>query len=330
MKRPVVFFAKVPDPGMLQRVEFYAQDIRILKDLGCDLHIVTRPTELRPADLYFVWWWTWAVPPILMAHLTNRPALVTGTFDYWLYLKRPRWQQWLLRGALKHASSNIFVSELERRQVPARLTVRDPCYSPHIVDTEVYCPGGLREPNLVFTIAWTGRLNSWRKCIPEILRAAAKLLGSDPALRFLIAGEQGSHYPALMAQARELGIADRLSFLGTISRAEKIRLFQSCTVYLQPSRFEGFGLAILEAMSCGAPVVTSPAGAVPEVVGDSAVLVDGTSPAAIAEGVRNLLADSGLRAELGAAGRWRAQTLFNYRRRKRELGAILERTLRRL
>jgi glycosyltransferase involved in cell wall biosynthesis len=70
---------------------------------------------------------------------------------------------------------------------------------------------------------------------------------------------------------------------------------RECTVYLQPTRYEGFGLAILEAMSCGAPVVTSARGAVPEVVGDTAILVDGTSPMAIADGVLQYLGNRLLR-----------------------------------
>ena len=54
---------------MLRRVEFYAQDLRILADLGFDVRIATKLTELRPADLYFVWWWTWAFFPVLITRL---------------------------------------------------------------------------------------------------------------------------------------------------------------------------------------------------------------------------------------------------------------------
>ena len=98
---------------------------------------------------------------------------------------------------------------------------------------------------------------------------------------------------------------------------------QSCAVYVQPTRYEGFGVAILEAMSCGAPVVTSPVGAVPQVVGNCAELVDGESPSAIAMGVLRLLNEPGQRARLSRGGRLRAVAGFSYEQRKARLSKVI-------
>ena len=95
-------------------------------------------------------------------------------------------------------------------------------------------------------------------------------------------------------------------------------------MYLQPTRYEGFGLAILEAMSCGAPVVTSPCGAVPEVVGDTALLVDGASPPNIAEGILQYLGDPSLRETMGRQARQRAVDRFQYAKRRDKMIALID------
>jgi glycosyltransferase involved in cell wall biosynthesis len=116
---------------------------------------------------------------------------------------------------------------------------------------------------------------------------------------------------------------DSVEFPGVISREQKISLMQHCKIYVSPSWYEGFGLTILEAMSCGAPVISSPVGAVPEVVGDAGLLVDGTSPEAIADAVNRYAEDATLREEVGRRGRIRAETEFPYSRRKRDLAKVI-------
>ncbi|MGE5073306.1 MAG: glycosyltransferase, partial [Anaerolineae bacterium] len=83
-------------------------------------------------------------------------------------------------------------------------------------------------------------------------------------------------------------------------------LYAGATLFIMPSLFEGFGLSILEAMACGAPVITSAAGALPEVAGDAAVLVDPTSAEGMAEAMRNLLMDDTKRFALQQKGLERA------------------------
>src|SRR5262249_28743421 len=153
----------------------------------------------------------------------------------------------------------------------------------------------------------------------ELIQAAPLIRRTHPEIRFVIAGEKGTAYPRLQELAQSLGVADALEFVGKISAEEKIRWMQRCRVYLQPSRHEGFGLAMLEAMSCGAPVVSRPVGAVPEVIGDAGILVESDSPQAIAQAVINLLDQPATRQELGERSRQRAIEVFPFERRKVEL-----------
>ena len=317
------FFAKVDDPAILDRVEFYAQDIRILRDLGFEVRVATKVQELAPADVFFVWWWTWAAFPVAYARLRGKPVVVTGTMNWHVHRERNRLHQFMIERSLRHADANVFVSRLELANVTADVPVRGASYSPHTYEEHDYFPAAVPEEPFCLSVAWTGEHNAVRKCVPEIIDAAVRVHARYPEYRFLIAGVKGDGYEALQARIDDHGAGDYVEFLGVVTKEEKIRLMRACTVYLSPSRFEGFGLAILEAMACGACVVTSPVGAVPEVVGDAGVLVDGTDVAEVAAATAALIDDPARRRALGRRAAERAKTLFRYDRRLGDLANVI-------
>jgi len=323
--RTACFFCRTDDRSIFERVDFYAQDLKILADLGFKVHIATRASELVSADLYFVWWWTWAFVPVTYARLRRRPAIVTGTFDFWLYPKRSRLERGLHRYALRWASANVFVSQLEFDAITKALPTNNPFYSPHGVDVDKLAPATDARDRFVLTIAGSGmdQGNSSRKCIPEIIHAMPIIRRANPDVRFVIVGKKGSDFPALQALVAEVGADAYVDFPGVIDEAEKISLLQRCALYLQPSRYEGFGLSILEAMSCGAPVVTSRAGAIPEVGGEAVRYASDLAPETIAGAVNALLSDEGTRETLSAKARERAVTQFSIERRTAELKAVV-------
>jgi glycosyltransferase involved in cell wall biosynthesis len=100
--------------------------------------------------------------------------------------------------------------------------------------------------------------------------------------------------------------------LGFVEHSKVGRLMASALVTVVPSSYEGFGLPALEAMGTGCPVVAVRAGALPEVCGDAAVLVD-TSPESIAEGIVRLATCEGLWARMSLLGRNRSEA-FSWRR----------------
>ena len=100
----------------------------------------------------------------------------------------------------------------------------------------------------------------------------------------------------------------RVRWLGRLPDEEVAALYRGALCFAYPSLYEGFGIPVLEAMRCGAPVVTSARSAMEEVAGDAAELVDPLDPAAIADGIRRAIER---RAELRAAGLERAQ-LFSW------------------
>jgi glycosyltransferase involved in cell wall biosynthesis len=116
-------------------------------------------------------------------------------------------------------------------------------------------------------------------------------------------------------------------FLGFVP-FETLRCFyQSAAAFVFPSRYEGFGLPPLEAMACGAPVVTSNVSSLPEVVGDAAVLVNPENVFDIVRGISDVLLDEPLRASLIRKGREQAAR-FSWSRTARQVLEIYEEAAR--
>ncbi|HEX8199480.1 MAG TPA: glycosyltransferase [Isosphaeraceae bacterium] len=320
----VCFFARVRDRAVLRTTEFYAQDLAILGDLGFDVRVATRWGEIPwGCDLYYIWWWSWAFLPLIKARLGGRAAMITGVIDQMIYRAKPRWQRRILRANYAAADWNVVLSDGEFRWLREEFGGARSSYIPLGVDTALYAPGSGPREEFCLTVCWMKRSNAVRKSMFELIAAVPLILRERPGLRFRIAGGLEDGGPELQALARDLGVADAVEFLGRIGTAEKVRLMQTCQIYLQPTRFEGFGMAIAEAMSCGAPVVTSRAGAVPEVVGDCGEYVDGTDPRSIADGVLRLARDPQRRRTRALAARRRIEREFSVERRRGALAELL-------
>lgn len=327
----VCFFAHVAAESELRRAEFYAQDWRILEELGHEVYWARTIRDVRRGtDLIFCWWWTYAWQAIAAARLRRCPVVTTGVFDLTKFPQRPWYQRALMAWGARHSDANIFVSELERAGISQLLGLRDAVYSPCVIDTAVYGeqPRPQRaqdETRLIANVAWKRATNMRRKMLPELVESITWVSKEDPRARLLLAGPPEDGEVELRALVRRLGLDDVVSFRGQISREEKVELMQTCDVYPQVSTYEGFGLAIAEAMACGAPVVVSRAGAVPEVVGDCGRYVADLTPRAIADALLELLADDAARRELGARGAERIRTLFSVERRKRDIAEVIAR-----
>ena len=151
-----------------------------------------------------------------------------------------------------------------------------------------------------------------KKGVLYLLRAMRELRKEmDVKLTIVDRGLPDNEYtPAIVERC---GLNGSVEFTGRITTEELAKRYCTAEVAVVPSLYEGFGFPAAEAMSCGLPVVSTTAGALPEVVDDkSGILVPPGDHMAIAEAVKRLMGDEALRQRMGAAGRARVERLFSW------------------
>ncbi len=129
----------------------------------------------------------------------------------------------------------------------------------------------------------------------------------DGPAMLAIAGGQGWLYDETKSLVEELKLEKKVRFLGRVTDLELVTLYSMATIFAFPSFYEGFGVPPIEAMACGAPVITSNTSALPEVAQDAALLIDPYDIDALAGALTRLTEDASLRAELQQKGYERAK-----------------------
>lgn len=164
-----------------------------------------------------------------------------------------------------------------------------------------------------------------RKDLPTLLRAFARIASAHPDLTLVKVGAPGDGEAPFGERTRsvidELGLQRRVRATGAVSRDDLVTWYSGALGLSMVSRAEGFGLPPLEAMACGAPVVVSSAGALPEVAGPAALIVPPGDDLALARALDRLVRDEGLRASLRARGLAHAAS-FTAERMTRETAAV--------
>ena len=166
-----------------------------------------------------------------------------------------------------------------------------------------------------------------RKNVADLLRAYRLLLDRErhqPDL--ILAGSRGWLFDETRALLSELRLTDRVRWIESPSNDDLTALYNLATVFVLPSHYEGFGLTVLEAMSCGAPVIISDRGSLPEIAGGAALEIDPDDPVELADTIGRVLDDTVLQHRLRYMGLERVKE-FSWERCARETLAVYHRVL---
>jgi glycosyltransferase involved in cell wall biosynthesis len=147
-----------------------------------------------------------------------------------------------------------------------------------------------------------------QKAYPDLLEAAREVIERRPDVRFVAVG-QGPLEAEIRAMHARLGLGDRLLLLG--HRPDAVRVMGACDVFVLASHWEGLGVAVMEALALGLPVVATAVGGVPEVVehGREGLLVPPGHPGELAAALLAVVSDDRLRREMSAAAARRGAAL---------------------
>jgi glycosyltransferase involved in cell wall biosynthesis len=223
----------------------------------------------------------------------------------WLY---SRLNAWLENRAFRQCRRLVAVSDQVRREL---LDCGVPESQIEViyngVDLDRFSPGvrergALALPDGAFVAAFAGDLKTSRKNLDAVIEVVARL----PAIHLAIAGDtEASPYPA---RVKERGLSKRVHFLGQRSDVEKT--MRASDVFVFPSRYEPFGLVLLEASACGVPVVTARSAGACDVLSDGGgaiIIEDAEDIDALTEAVRRIVEDSALRGRMAEAARRTAE-----------------------
>jgi glycosyltransferase involved in cell wall biosynthesis len=243
------------------------------------------PVLVSVADLSCVWY------PELGTRDTRRyPRLIQVALD---------------RGATVHTLSDFVATEIrEHFQVAADRVVR--IYPGLVWGTRGDAALGRTLAGAARYVLALGTVEP-RKNLPTLIRAFDSVCDTEPGVVLVVAGPDGwgiEPYQEAVAAARH---PDRVRRLGYVSDTERAALMAGATMLVYPSVYEGFGFPPLEAMQAGVPVVASSGGALPEVLGDAALLPDPHDVDALADAIARVLDDPEERSGLIARGTERAK-----------------------
>ena len=253
------------------------------------------PTVLTHYDL---------IPLHFPAHVSARARLFYGV---------------TMRLALRSAQHIVAISEASRSDLlttfsvaPARVTTTPLAPDPRFRPQPAVAVNALRSRcALPERFALYVGINKPHKNLVTLIDTYAQLPASSPPL--IIAGPWDDRYPEAKQKAAALNLTQRVRFLGLVADADLPTLYAAATFFVFPSRYEGFGLPVLEAMACGTPVACSNLSSLPEIAGNAALLFEPSDVAALSQVLQRLLDDNSLRDDLRARGLVQA-TRFTWER----------------
>ena len=261
---------------------------------------------------------------------TRRVVTVHDAFSYVQPDTHTLFDNWrcrvMLPRALRRADMVLTDSHASRRDIHHYLKVSDqrlrvvPCgVDRHFAPVpdgparqRVLAGHGITGPYLLYV----GAINA-RKNIARLYEAFWQVRQQRPDVTLVVVGKRQWHTGEIDATFSRLCLDDAVIFTGYVADDELPSLYSGAAVFVFPSLYEGFGLPPLEAMACGAPVITSNVSSLPEVVGDAALTVEPTDTRALATAITRVLHDREERDALRRRGLARAAQ-FTWERAARE------------
>ncbi|HPF98757.1 MAG TPA: glycosyltransferase family 1 protein [Kiritimatiellia bacterium] len=224
--------------------------------------------------------------------------------------------RWLMQQVGARADVIVTVSESSRRDVLEQLHI-----GPERAGAVMVVPNGVapeyvpaaKEPRAAKTILYVGRFDPYKNAcgLMDVFAAVRKKTKTEVRLRMV--GPPDPRYPEARQRAESLGLNPFIDWVGYVDGAALIREYQQADVFVLLSKYEGFGLPVLEAMACGTPVVCSNRSSLPEVAADAAAVVDPDRVEDAAAAIVRVLDEPAHAADLSRRGLQRAAA-FTWKR----------------
>lgn len=274
-----------------------------------------------PDLIHSHWWFPSGVVGTWLSSLSHRPLVTTLHGTDVRLAKKIGMSRPLFRRVVNQSAKVTTVSNWLSSEVASLISVPRPSVAPMPVDTERFVPGSFREGE---RFLFAGRLNR-QKGLEHLIRALAKMR-QHALLDVVGAGPLEADFRLL---ASELGVADRIAWMGQLKQSDLVRLYQSATALVVPSTDEGLGLVAAEALLCETPVVAFRSGGLTDVIQDdmTGILVTPGDPMELAKALDRVLDNPTEAADFGKAGRMYALSAFAPESAARQYAGIYKQVL---
>ena len=341
----VLYFLPV-SKQFLSKWEYFDVDLHALSDLFDEVVVCDSLLKVllnsRNVDAIYCWWWHRSVLASLIARFLRIKIVATGAIHMFDTSGSPDFYSSGLmyrlanKLSLRLASANLFISYDQYRQVTSHLTVNNPIVVrssigkahsssyEQILDQRKNIKSTNSDKVTFLSISWQTKIQFNRKGLWETLGALSVLKANcNKPFQWIVAGKEGDATALFRSRVEELGLENEVTLLTDVSQLEKRDLLLQADLYLQPSWYEGFGNAVLEAMSFGTPVLVSRYAAQPEVVGDSGLIAYEMNHTSIAEKLIVFMSlDFEGRRLLSEKALQRSFSEFSYRKRVMQLSSV--------
>ncbi len=282
-----------------------------LRSMNIDRFDIVHFTDAREA-LWFA-----GYHPATIGNVNDFYAAQLQPLSYYAQHYADAWKRWLYylfvhyceRLTFHKLSALIANSEYTRRaiQVAYRLTPGKLFRCFKCINFDIYEASKLSYHSSEGMVLFVGG-NLQRKGLQVLIKAAPLIVKRRPDIKFYVVGYD-NNIPKMQKLCRQLGVEANFIFLGWLPNDEVRRLYLEADIFAMPSLSEAFGVALLEALASGVPVVATRVGGIPEFIqhGINGLLIEPNNPRELAESILKLLEDVDMAAQLGQQGRITAQ-----------------------
>lgn len=278
--KTIYFYSSVKTKKLFSIQSYYRNDIFALRSLGYKVQLSNSFLDFFffwKYDIAFLYFYRYSCIPAFLSKLFFKKVYFTGGIDYldkYFSTPKQRFVQGVFfrlcnlfsNGSILVSSADVEnVKQLYRGKLPKNCSL-----SFHAVDIDrIQFKGTLdQKKNNYCTIAWMSNLdNVFRKGIDKAIDVFANIVFIQPDAKFFLAGSEGEGSRYVLEKIRALSLQNSVIYLGPISEEEKIVLLQRCKYYFQLSKYEGFGIAAVEALAAGCLVLHSGRGGLKDAVG---------------------------------------------------------------
>lgn len=284
----ILFYSSVKNLRSFITSGFYANDIKALSSVGFDVQVTN---SIFPFfmfwnfDIAFLYFYKKSILPALISKIFYKKIFFTGGIDelslnvsnnkYELFRQKFLFKIcYLLSNKCNIVSKSDLTNTLKLLSQKPTFDINKLSYFPHCIDTNNYNPTLITsKKNILVSICWMGSVeNVKRKGIDRCIYFLNELVKIDTSYKLLIIGTYGEGTFFLKKIISDLNLQDFVSFTGEISENLKNEHLAKSKYYLQFSTYEGFGVAILEAMLFGCYIVHSNVGGLKDTIGENGLI----------------------------------------------------------